>query len=145
MALANDDHDIPYLRAFPAMIDEEIGLDQLIDENDFDLPDDIEVEQPFVQEVVNDDQIVVQQLGLKVQEEQNIVQPLDLEIHDHPVLHQQPGQHGQEGQDGILQPVPEDLQMQQPAPMLAPEPGNHHLHVGMALMLEFQFAAVFRD
>lgn len=67
---------------------EEIGLDQLIDENEFDLPDDIEVEQPFVQEPANADQIMMQQLGPEVQEEQNIMQQLELEVQDHQVLMQ---------------------------------------------------------
>lgn len=42
MALADEIHQIPHLPAFPAMIDEEIGLDQLIGDDEFELPDNIE-------------------------------------------------------------------------------------------------------
>ena len=42
MALADEIHQIPHLPAFPAMLDEEILLDQLIGDDEFELPDNIE-------------------------------------------------------------------------------------------------------
>jgi len=74
MALADEHHEIPHLPVFLAMIDEEIGLDQLIDDEKFELPNIIEVEHPFVQELVSEEQIMVQQMVPKEHnEEQQLV------------------------------------------------------------------------
>lgn len=56
-----DDHqEIPHLPIFPPLIDEEIGLDQLIGDDEMQLLDNIEEVQPLVQELANDEHLVEQ-------------------------------------------------------------------------------------
>lgn len=150
MAIANDHHEIPHLLVFPPLIDEEIGLDQLIHEDEFNPPENIEIVQPLMQEQVNEDQIMMQHLEPKVQKDQNVAYqlgvpqwPLLVPINEEQVMMQQFGPQLQEEQNEIQQLIPKELQ--QPLPPLVHEqqPRIHNLQVGMALIPEFQFGAVF--
>jgi hypothetical protein len=62
MALADEHHEIPHFPVFLVMIDEEIRLDQLIGNEMFELPDTYLSSLPFVQELVSEEQIMVQQM-----------------------------------------------------------------------------------
>jgi hypothetical protein len=60
VALTDDHQEIPHLPIFPPLIDEEIGLDQLIGDDEMQLLDNIEEVQPLVQELANDEHLVEQ-------------------------------------------------------------------------------------